>query len=394
MPIFIFPIIVIIWIVLGNISLDHFQDEIGWWQDVEPLIANNTAVTGLNLMLLVFILRRPDSTNPGGIKWNLSDVVIDKKFDNFLVITSLIIIPLNIINYSSIGGITLFKDNLDGSERFKFMEEMFYSKGIVMSSALIPPLIIRLKTVNKNKILWSFLLLLHVVFAIGLGNRHFLMMPLIVLGLFLLSTNNLKARILVPGIVFFLVFSLAFSFIRGDSDDPMYESSSSFFGVEYRDYIRQVSDDLPLENGKTMLSLIFNPVPKQAFEVMNLQKDDFSIYAPYILQKHWGNDNGQRTGIWGELHLNFGWPGVLIGFILISFLLMFVTKKLFRGGSSIKERFLYSYLFSLLMFSIIGAWGTIGDDLGTYGVIYLIFALNCFKKNCYEASGDSDYINE
>lgn len=370
------PILNLLYIVIGNVNLLFFQTYLGWYRDLDPIEGNRIALIALiffNTSVLVIHFR-------GNNKIYTRTVIHKTKFDLWIKVLTVIAVIFNSLNYAKIGGILLFKSGLTGYERFDVLDRVPFPKLIILSSFLICPIIVRLYLLSSDRIFYGLMLLLNIVLAGGLGHRHFIFMPALTAIVFLYSLGAVSKKVLIIAAITFPILVILVSSIRGDASNVALSDTNAMFGNEYRDYLRVRKDNVPLQYGKTMAPVILNIIPKQVYELLDLKKSEYAIYSAYILQEFWGNASGQRAGIWGEFYLNFGDIGVIICFTLFSFLAMYIDKYLFDVKGNVRGKFIFSYWFSLLIFSIMGSWATIGDDISSYGLYYTFFYFLCFTK--------------
>ena len=363
-PTIFIPFLILVFIILGNVNLYFYQNIIGWFKNIKPNQGNLVALISLlvaNLIIINSSIKNINNIN--NVKLSLS------RFKYIIIIMSIISLIINIINYYSIGGILIFKGDLTGYERFDIINNLPFARGIVLSSSLICPLLISIYFNKKNRVLFLILLILNIIFAFGLGQRHAILMPIMMTFIFLFSLGYLNKKLIYSFFLLFPLLIIGSSLLRGDGENVAFSSYTTIFGGEYRDYLRLREDNIPFQNGKTLYPIILNAIPKQLFGLFDLDKDDFRIYSAYILSNYWGNQTGQRAGIWGEFYLNFGDFGVFFGFLFYSLFLVYVEKKLLYKNN-VQSKFIISYIYSLFIFSILGSWATIGDDIGSYGLIY------------------------
>jgi hypothetical protein len=386
-PIILLPSIVLIYIILGNINLFFFQNYFGWYTNIIPKMGNRYAILALIISQLFFLLKRASKS-----KLNIKNSVICKrrwdKLTYFLFAISLI---FNLLNYYQIGGILVIKGGLNGYERFDTLTKLPFPKMLFLSSFLITPLIISLYISKKNRLINSILLFVSFFFAAGLGHRQLLLQPILIAAFFLIFIQKIKGVSILYWIIFLSLIFLFLSLLRGDSSNVALTSYESFLGIEYRDFLRLHQEDFKPLNGESIYPIILNIIPKQIYEIFDLNKDNFRFYSAYFVQELWGNKTGQRVGLWGEFYLNFGNIGILIGFLFISFFTYYLDRILCSNGiPDTKKIFVASYFYVLLLFSIVGSLATIGDNFGTFGLYFLVFYLLSFKVN--NLSTSSNYI--
>ena len=370
------PIVMLVFIVLGNVNLLFFQKALGWYTSIDPTEGNRMALLSLLVFNLVTLIFTRDQDN----KVYSKTVIKKQAFNRWIVILFLVGVFFNAFNYAKIGGILMFKSSLSGYERFDLMDTIPFAKAIILSSFLICPIVIRLVLFKEGRVLFTIILFINIILAGGLGHRHFIFMPFLTAMIFLYALGKIDRKwILILAVVFPLLV-ITMSYFRGDATNVALSDTNAMFGNEYRDYLRVRKDNVPIQDGKTMASLIFNIIPKPIYTIFNLKKEDYSIYSAYILQDFWGNESGQRAGIWGEFYMNFRDVGMVICFALFALVTIVVDYYLFKRSNNVRGKFIFSYWYTLVIFSIMGSWATIGDDISSYGIFYLFFFLVAFKK--------------
>ena len=263
------------------------------------------------------------------------------------------------------GGLIILQGGLSGYERFSLRDQLVIPKGLQFASFLIAPLFIRIWVYKSNRIFFVLFLLAQILFAFGLGDRHLIFIPLLTASIFLFYSNKISKKNMIVFLLLTPLFLVISSLFRGDGNSVALQSIDSYFGSEYRDYLRLTNEKFKFENGSTIASVFFNSIPKQFFELFDSNKENFSIYSAYILMDLWGNETGQRAGICGEFYLNFGFYGMLVCFFIYGLLLKWLDRNLIVSNNLTRKKLLLSYVFSLFFFSIFGSWATIGDDIGT-----------------------------
>ena len=383
-PRVVLPILIFLYILVGNVNLAFFQEIIGWYRDVQPNKGNYWALMSLICFISFLLFLKPKNNfieyNIKENKETVGSLISEKKLNNFIFYLSLVSFLINTYNYISIGGVILFKQNLNGFERFALQEKLPIEKGITLSSFLIFPILLNLYFFKNNKLALLVLLICNSLFAFGLGHRQYLLMPIMIFILFLYSYGIVKNKYLLLTVLLLPLIVFLTAFYRGDKGNVDLESTSSFFGNEYRDYLRLQNERIIFQDGKTIASVFYNSIPQQVYSLFGVEKNKFRIYSAYILMDFWGNETGQRAGIWGEFYLNWGYWGVLFCFIIFAFIVSYVESKYLYANSKVNIKIVYSYIYSLLIFSVVASWASIGDDLGGQGILFFVFSKFIIKR--------------
>lgn len=370
----IIPLLIFLYIIIGNINLTFFQSIVGWYTDINPKQGNDIALIGFMGMFLGIIILKKIYPYLYKSTISRSRSMRILSLDYFIYLISFLAIIMNIVNYWMIGGIIIFKSNLTGYERFELMSKIPFEKAIIMSSFLICPILLRVFICKNKRNVFLCLLIINMILAVGMGHRQQIIMPVLTAGIFLAIGGFIQKKQIYYCVVILIFISVGLAFLRGDSSNVTYQSIDSMFGVEYRDYLRIRQEKIELQYGKTLFPIILNAIPKPIYDLFLLNKEDYRVYSAYIAQDMWGNDSGQRIGIWGEFFINFSDIGLVFLFVGFGVFISYIDTKLTANKTNYPSLLLLSYIYSLAMFSIIGAWATIGDDLGTEGIFFLILS--------------------
>lgn len=377
-PKIILSIIIFLQIILGNINLLFFQNIIGWYGDIKSEKANFYALLGYIVFISILLLREKKRNQ---IRFNMVKTIPDnEKIYRFVFILSLISILVNIENLSVFGGNIFFKNNATGYERFDIL--LPFEKGMILSSFLLTITSLQFFIDNKRKVNYAILFIVNLFISSSIGSRHLILMPLITSAFFLTKNEFIKVKfVLIFSLIGFILL-IGLSIARGDYNFEGATNWQSIQGNEYRDYIRLTNEpNLKFQNGSTIFSVVLNSIPKQIYSIFDFDKQNYRIYSAYILSDIWGADTGQRAGIWGEFYLNFGYLGLIGCFVLFGFIVRYFDLIFISTSKNRKDKILIlSYVYSLFVFSILGAWATIGDDIGSYGLLHIFFFLISTKK--------------
>lgn len=377
-PKIILSFLLLLFVFLGNINLIFYQNVIGWYQDIKSELANFYALLGYIIFVAILLIGKKGSNQN---RINQTIIITDKgKIYRFVIILSVISILFNVVNLSAIGGNIFLRNSATGFERFNI--DLPFPKGLILSSFLLTISSIQFFIDSKRKVNYVFIFFINLVFSSAIGSRHLVIMPLIPTFFFLAKVEYIKAKYFLISIIIGFVLLIGLSLGRGDSKFEGATNWQSFQGNEYRDYIRLTNEaNLKYEYGSTISSIVFNAIPKQIYSILEFDKDNYRIYSAYVLSDLWGNSTGQRPGIWGEFYLNFGYSGLMICFVLFGFIVRYFDEKLITTPQNRNEMIIIlSYVYGLFIFSILGSWATIGDDIGSYGLLHFIFFFISTRK--------------
>jgi len=169
------------------------------------------------------------------------------------------------------------------------------------------------------------------------GPRFFVVLPL---GAIVLIWDRVRGRIPWPalGLSFTIVVPVlaALFFVRQRDPEPLAVLGPVglvLYGTlgEFRDLgwvLDHYEDPARLQHGETMGSVIVPILPTVAWAALGIDKDAiFARNSANILADEMGRDTGQRVGIYGELYMNFGWAGAMVGASLYGLLLGYLDRR-------------------------------------------------------------------
>lgn len=370
-PVILVPIFLIAYQIIGTFNLLVIQAVVGWYEGIQILRANRITFISSLLLLVVIIFGSVEvAIRKRGRLFNRASLL------RWIVLGTVVGTLLNIPNFLNIGGLPIFWSNLTGSERFDLAERMWFSKFLIINSSLLTLNIIYFANSKKFNLVNAVCFVVNLTIAASIGSRHLVFLPLLIGGVQLLFTKKVSSKIVIGIFILCAILIVLFGILRGDPFDPEVSSGLVAFGGEYRDFLLLKEYFLFTDYyyGATLVPVVTNAIPKQVFSAVNLKKDDFAIYSAYVAQDVWGAQTGIRTGIWGELFMNWGDFGIVIGFALFGLFLAKLDKWLQIYQSSEPNMLLLSLVYTLALFSVVGSWATIGDTLEVYGVLYLAFA--------------------
>ena len=174
------------------------------------------------------------------------------------------------------------------------------------------------------------------------GPRFFVLLPL---GTILLIWDRVRARIRWRAVwlTFLIVVPLlsALFFVRQRDLGPLEALGPIglvLYGTlgEFRDLgwvLDHYADPTIRLHGATLGSVIVPLLPRFAWAALGIDKDEiFARNSANLLADAMGRETGQRVGVYGELFMNFGWAGALIGALFYGLLLGYLDRR-FRALS-------------------------------------------------------------
>jgi oligosaccharide repeat unit polymerase len=365
--VFILPVLLLINPVLGNLNLWVLQEEVHLYPNTDPYSLNVDALIGTFGLIVVLVPSyfRPIWTGP-------ARALDYKRLSQIVLWGTVITLAINLVNYQAIGGITILKENLTGQERFTLFEAMPIPRALAISSAFLSINVIAVLDRKRweSTSLHLACLPCNLLMAAGIGSRHLVMLPILVAFIYAAFSRRIRTRWLLVGIVVLPLLSFATQSLRGDISPEILTS----YGGEYRDYLLLDGDFqfTDFQHGATLVPVVTNAIPKQLLALVDVDKAELSKYSAYIAQDVWGADVGIRTGIWGEFYMNWGGTGVIVGLTVFGLAIALVDRAMLRRRFDEPAMLLLSFLAAMLLFAVIGSWGSIGDSFGVYGVFFFL----------------------
>jgi oligosaccharide repeat unit polymerase len=171
----------------------------------------------------------------------------------------------------------------------------------------------------------------------------------------------------------------------GTAYAPYYERIIRHSFPEFRDFARTTDYTQKTGNylhGKTFVPAIITFFPRQMYEALGMDKSvlmkEFSS-ASYV-SNLWGAKGGIRVGLLGELYINFGLPGILIGMVIFGVFIGFLDYKI-TTREKLDARISIDCLFwSILLYAVLGQIDCIAWLIYYYGVLLALIYLICRKK--------------
>ncbi len=262
-------------------------------------------------------------------------------------------VAVNALLWKSAGGIPLFISDYYKEAKTEVMAGKGYLEVIALSIVPVTLLVLNIYWRTERRI--SPLLRIG-VYGMALATLAVLVLS-VTRGLFIsfiifamVNYHYMKKRVTLKAIAaFFLAIVLIATFagyMRTDWGD-----TKAFWGtvlllegaVEFDNYaksIEMVPQELPLQEGKTILQLFTVPLPRALFP----EKDDFKP-AQVIFKEALGHTQfriGERFTLVGELFMNFHVLGVILGMAVFGFAAGAVQRLLYPDGRDPFRVLLYS----------------------------------------------------
>ncbi|HEY9166034.1 MAG TPA: O-antigen polymerase [Candidatus Kryptonia bacterium] len=391
-PIFIIPLILLIYPILGTLNLALVQSLAGFYVAINPYNANRLVFLSLGALILSLIFYKSEAApKPAIVRFDGTSLII------WIIWGTAIGTVFNAVNFYAIGGIPIFWSNLTGNERFEVAGLLPFAKFLAFSSALLTLNFIYLIRGYKPRLINIACMIVNVIISVGIGSRHLVFLPLVMAGIYFMLLKRISSRVVLYSLIGVAFLSFFFEVLRGQttiagstSDVASSPAANTLgflysMGGEYRDFVllRNSYHYTDFLYGQTILPIFTNIIPKQVFELFGMDKAAYSVYSAYVAQNIWGADTGIRVGIWGEFYMNWGDIGLFLGFIVYGFLLRLLDKKILSDLASEPKMLFYAFIFTLFFFSIIGAWATLGDTIEVWGVIYFLVS-RFVRRESYE----------
>jgi hypothetical protein len=372
-PVNLIALILLLFPIIGTLSLEIVQDELGWYKGVSGYDVNwHVGMATIASYCCIFMSRRIFRTVAG--RSVVSEFDEDGSY-KFILIGSMVFIAVNLVNFISLGYFPLFWE-VDGDLRFKINNIIPIPKGLIFTSIFLCLNVIHLLTRQRHR--WGnvSLLLVNFMISASIGSRFLTLFPMLTAVLFAFYVKKIKLRTflwLAPVLVIGVVI---LRFVRKDATllDAIIVADS--FGGVYRDYILLIEyySKYTYEHGATLLSIVVNMIPKQLFYLFGIQKESMQIYSAYVFEDIFGADTGIRLGIWGEGYINFGLPGMYGILMIYSVLVERLNSSIARCFDDY-EKMLFMALFTgFAFFMIVASAATIGDFLGWYFIVFYMYS--------------------
>ena len=206
----------------------------------------------------------------------------------------------------------------------------------------------RKKLLSTHGVVLILIALANLFFPIFTSSRSDLLTIFLNAFIIISLAGRLNARLLIPisfsAIILFMLVTLLRPAKSNSVDttkisllDPFIYNRNLLDVSKTAHIINSVPEKMPFEHGETFLALLYAPVPRTVWPdkpALSVGKD----IAHQVYGYSQKNLAGIPPGMPAELYLNFGYPGILLGFFLVGILL----KKLFNSfqfdGPVIKNR--------------------------------------------------------
>ena len=122
-------------------------------------------------------------------------------------------------------------------------------------------------------------------------------------------------------------------------------------------------------HGATLPSIVVPLLPSVAWSALGIDKDAlFARNSANLLADEMGRETGQRVGIYGELYMNYGWPGALVGALMYGLLLGYLDRR-FRASREARAvaPVLLGLAVATTVFAQIGQLNMFTSTLVSYG---------------------------
>lgn len=133
--------------------------------------------------------------------------------------------------------------------------------------------------------------------------------------------------------------------------------------------------------GRTLGSVVVPLLPSPAWRVVGIDKP--AIYAQdsaTLLAEAMGQTTGQRIGAYGELFMNYGWWGALVGAALYGLLLGYLDDRLTRVNDRQVSGIILSLTLGAAVFAQIGQLNMFTSTITGFGYPILLVALIASRR--------------
>src|SRR5262249_2440890 len=133
--------------------------------------------------------------------------------------------------------------------------------------------------------------------------------------------------------------------------------------------------------GRTFGSVVVPLLPSSVWRIVGIDKP--ALYAEdsaTLLAQAMGQPTGQRIGAYGELFMNYGWLGALIGAMLYGLLLGYLDDRLRRVTGDQVRGILLVLTLAAAVFAQIGQLNMFTSTLTGFGYPILLIALASARR--------------
>lgn len=297
--------------------------------------------------------------------------------------------------WNSMGGIPLFIDNYHQSERASMGKGLGYIEALITSLTSFSSLYY-IYAFKKKKYGKFFVVLTLSIILLNLLNASRGPLVFFIFGIWMIYSllnhqPKLKNIILISfGMILIAGFLGA---LRTKNANALILSTTIAFtetAVEFDNYVEVINmvDENGYLNGSTLVPIFTLPIPRSILP----DKDSFLTAGNYFKQYH-NHDHirvGERISYIGELYLNFGIVGVILGMSLVGCVLAQIDKL--ASCKSLINLFIYFQLVFTFMSLVNGDIPTViisffmGNFLLILGILffYCVHITNIYgtKNNC------------
>jgi hypothetical protein len=129
-------------------------------------------------------------------------------------------------------------------------------------------------------------------------------------------------------------------------------------------------------HGRTLGSVIVPLLPSPIWRVVGVDKPAlYSQDSATLLAQAMGQTTGQRIGAYGELFMNYGWVGALLGAMLYGFLLGYLDDRIRRIDATQVRAILLALTLAAAVFAQIGQLNMFTSTLTGFGYPILLVGL-------------------
>ena len=291
-----------------------------------------------------------------------------------------------------IGYIPMLVEGGIGLERSVAATRMGWANKLWSINVIVPILSVIYLCISMRKnyaIITIFLL--SVLQLTILGARIYFILALTV-SLFIYNQYRKKLNIAKVSLLLisFLMLSAVYVEIReglyGFTSRPIYERILYNSFTEFREFARVVDYTSTTGNylhGYTFVNTITTIIPRQFYTIVG--KDKSAIISRFssarYLAKLYNARGGLRAGLLGELYINFGLYGLLIGMIILGMLVGFLDYKV-ASRERFDARISFYFLFlSCLLYAIIGQIEWVIWYTYQFGAFLLLTYFICRKRH-------------
>lgn len=210
-----------------------------------------------------------------------------------------------------------------------------------------------------------------------------IIVSIIIVTLFIITNKRMIVLVLIIGSFAYMLSNFLFLSNRNDIQENNKKLSfvqNSFIRSTFNEYQqlgRLIESDIPIQRGKTFLSIPLSFVPAPFLSPLGIVKSDYMNNNSATLLAKYENSRtsiGLRTGLLGELFVNFSYWGIIMMFFLGQ-LVSYLRNQYIRLPDTDFRVVIIIAVYVLLLYSLIGQINAVTSQIANYLIIAFLFIL-------------------